>query len=351
MIPRRAVSLLAHLFVRSYTPLLVKTNFFAWPIHEAPSGFDRDRRVDLAIVPRKIPFSLCGVTPSGSPPSDRNLPHVHAILACVEHTVSTGSKGFKHNRDHAYAKLNELLKCPLNLSSIVLGVHGKDMAVWYGDRSGVIEVELAVNLSYILAALVGLANLPFERDPCVDIYRIHPSRAYKIILREEIYYGLYGKDDSVLYIADGINNRGTLVLAGIREGPLVETDHVAAFDAATDADRVAIKFSHPSVLRDVNLSLDGTTHSPDWTLEWEALHILTKFTIPHTPRLVARDEHSITTKQAREAAGLRSDRYRIRAILVTQPLADSTLRKEVKKGLEIDLRLLVCVLKDVVHGM
>jgi hypothetical protein len=76
-----------------------------------------------------------------------------------------------------------------------------------------------------------------------------------------------------------------------------------------------------------------------------------EFTIPHTPRLVAHDEHSITTKQAREAAGLRSDRYRIRTILVTQPLADSTLRKEVKKGLEIDLHLLVSVLKDVVNGM
>jgi hypothetical protein len=55
-------------------------------------------------------------------------------------------------------------------------------------------------------------------------------------------------DDSVLYVADGINSRGTLVLPGIREGPLVETDHVAAFDAATDADRFAIKFSHPSIL-------------------------------------------------------------------------------------------------------
>jgi hypothetical protein len=85
----------------------------------------------------------------------------------------------------------------------------------------------------------------FKRNPCVDIYRIHPSRAYKITLREEIYYALYGKDDSVLYVADGINSRGTLVLAGIREDPLVETDHVAAFDVATDADRVAIKFSHP----------------------------------------------------------------------------------------------------------
>jgi len=288
--------------------------------------------VDLAIVPRKIPFPLYNVTPRGSPPSDRNLPDVHAILACVEHTVSVGNKGFIHNRHHAHAKLNELLKCPLNLLSIVLGVHGKEMTIWYGDRSGVIEVELAANASYILAALVGLANLPFKPDPCVDIFRIHPSRAYKITLREEVYYGLYGKDDSVLYVADGIHSRGTLVLAGIREGPLVEIDHVAAFDAATDADRIAIKFSHPSILWDVNLSLDGYTHSPDWTLEWEALQILTEFAIPHTPR---HDEHSNSTKQVREAAGLRNDRYRIRTILVTQPLADTTLRKEVKRGSNI----------------
>jgi hypothetical protein len=225
------------------------------------------------------------------------------------------------------------------------------MTIWYGDRSGVIEVELAANASYILAALVGLANLPFKSDPCVDIYRIHPSHAYKITLREEVYHGLYGKEDSVLYVADGINSRGTLVLAGIRESPLVETDHVAAFDAATDANRVAIKFSHPSILWDVNLSLDGSTHSPDWILEWEALRILTNFTVPNTPRLVAHNEHSITTKQAREAAGLKSDRYRIRTILVTQPLADSSLRKEVKKGLDINLHLLVRVLKDVVDGM
>ena len=306
--------------------------------------------MDLAIVPRKIPFSVDNTIPSGSPPSDGNLPDVHAILACIEHTVSTGTKGLTHNRDHAYAKLNELLKCPLNLRAIVLGIHGKEMVIWYGDRSGVIEVRLAANAFYILAALVGLANLPFKRDPCVDIYRILPSRAYKITLREGIYYGLYGKDDSALYIADGINSRGTLVLAGIRDGPLVETDHVAAFDTATDEDRVAIKFTHPSIPWDVNLSLDGT-HALDWTLEWEALQILTQFNVPHTPRLVAHDEHSITTKQAREAASLRSDRYRIRTILVTQPLADSTLRKEIKRGLEIELHLLVRVLKDVVDGM
>lgn len=306
--------------------------------------------MDVAIVPRTIPFSVTGL-PDNSPPSYRNLPDVHAILACVEHTVSTGSKGFNHNRDHAYARLNELLKCPLNLGSIVLGVHGDEMAIWYGDRSGVIEVEFGAHAAYILAALVGLANLPFKRDPCVDFYQIHPTRAYKITLHEEIYYGLYGKDDSVLYIADGINSRGTLVLAGIREGPLIQTDHIVAFDAATDADRVAIKFSHPSIPWDVNLSFDGSTQSPNRILEWESLQMLSTFSIPRTPRLVAHDEHSITTKQVREAAGLRSDSYRVRTILVTQPLADSTLRKEIKKGLQMDLHQLVCVLKDVVDGM
>ena len=60
------------------------------------------------------------------------------------------------------------------------------------------------------------------------------------------------------------------------------------------------------------------------------LQILVQFAIPHTPRLVAYDEHSFTTKQARETAGLRSNR--IRTILVTQPLAVSTLRKEIKRG-------------------
>jgi len=130
-----------------------------------------------------------------------------------------------------------------------------------------------------------------------------------------------------------------------------ETDHVAAFNAATDADRVTIKFSHPSIPWDVNLSLNGSTHSPDWMLEWQALEILMKFAVPHIFKLVAHDKHLITTRQVCEAAGLRSDRYRIHTILVTQPLADSTLRKEIKKGLEIDLHLLVCVLKDVVDGM
>ena len=302
-------------------------------------------------MPRKIPFSLISTIPHNTPASPRNIPDEYAILACVEHTVSTGKGGFRHNRDHAYAKLNELLKCPLNLCFLVLGIHGADMAIWYGDRSGIIEVELATNGAYILAALVGLANLPFKRDPCVDIYRLRPTRAYKITLGQEIYYGLYGKDNSVLYAADGINSRGTLVLAGIRESPLVEVNHVAAFDAATEADRVAIKFSHPSIPWDVSLSLDGSTHSPDWTLEWQALQILTRFAVPHTPRLVAHDEHPITTRQVREAAGLRSDRYRVRTILVTQPLADSTLRKETKKGLQISLPQLVCVLRDVVNGM
>ena len=56
------------------------------------------------------------------------------------------------------------------------------MAIYDGDRNGIIEVELATNGAYILVALVGLANLPFKCDPCVDIYRLRPTRAYKITL-------------------------------------------------------------------------------------------------------------------------------------------------------------------------
>jgi hypothetical protein len=126
-------------------------------------GFDRGRRLDLAIVPRKIPFSLISTIPHDTPAFPRNIPDEYAVLACVQHTVSTGKRRFRHNRDHAYAKLNQLLKCPLNLCFLVLGIHGIDMAIWYGDRNGIIEVELATNGAYILAALLGLANIPFTR--------------------------------------------------------------------------------------------------------------------------------------------------------------------------------------------
>jgi hypothetical protein len=297
-----------------------------------------------------IPLSIVDRFAHNSPPTLRNLPDHYTILACVEHTVTGGREGYKHNRDHAYAKLNEQLKCPLNLSFIVLGVHGEDMTIWYGDRSGVIEVEIGGNGALILATLVGLASLPFQRDPCVDLYRLRPTRAYKITLAQGIYYGLYGQKDSVLYAADGINSRGTVVVAGIR-GPLVETNHVAAFDAATAADRVAIKFSYPSIPWDVSLSFAQSAPSTDWTLEWQALEILTTFAVPHTPRLVAHDEHPITTRQVREAAGLTGQRYRVRTILVTQPVANSTLRQETKDGSQTDIRQLVIVLKDVVRGM
>lgn len=86
-----------------------------------------------------------------------------------------------------------------------------------GTGVGFIEVELATNGPYIFATLVGLANLPFKRDPCVDIYRLRPTRAYKITLDQGIYYGLYGEKNSVLYAGDGINSIRTLVLGGIHE--------------------------------------------------------------------------------------------------------------------------------------
>ena len=68
--------------------------------------------MDLAIVPRKIPLSVDNIIPSGSPPSDGNLPDMHTILACIEHTVSAGSKVLKHNRDHAYAKAQRAVEVP-----------------------------------------------------------------------------------------------------------------------------------------------------------------------------------------------------------------------------------------------
>ena len=115
LINHHTVSLLADILVHSYTQILVKTSFLPVP------GFDCDCR---AYVPQKIPLSLCEFLLHKSPPSDHNLSDVHAILACVEHTVSTGSKGLAHNGDHTYTRLNKLLKCPMNLCSIVLSIHG-----------------------------------------------------------------------------------------------------------------------------------------------------------------------------------------------------------------------------------
>lgn len=106
-------------------------------MHEAPPGFDRDRRFDLAIVPRRIPISISKYILDNTRASDSNIPDEYAILACVEHTVHTGKRGFRHNQNHAYEKLNELLKCPLNLYFLVLGIHGEEMTIWYGDRSGI----------------------------------------------------------------------------------------------------------------------------------------------------------------------------------------------------------------------
>ena len=315
--------------------------------------FDHDRCLDLAIVPRNLPLSLISTIPRDMPASPFNVPDEYAVLGCAEYTVPARKGRFRHNQDYVYSKMNEMLKCPLNLFFLVLqvGIHGENTVIWYGDRNGIIKVDLGTNGTLIFAALSGLANLPFKRDPCVDIYHLQPTRAYKITLSQGIYYGLYGKDNSVLYVADGINSRGTLVLAGMRESPLIETNHVTAFDATTETDRVAIKFSHPSIPWNVNLSTDGSIHSSDWSLEWQALEILRRCNVPHTPRLVAHDVHLITTRQVREAAGLRSDRYRVRTILVTQPLADTTLQKIINKGLQIGLPELVSVLRDIVKGM
>ena len=74
------------------------------------------------------------------------------------------------------------MKCLLNLCLLVLGIHDEDMAIWYGDQGGIIEIELAINDAYILAALVGLANLPSH--PCLgDLLRITQTRQFGSICR------------------------------------------------------------------------------------------------------------------------------------------------------------------------
>ena len=321
--------------------------FFPWPEHQPPSGF-RDRRVDIAVVPRLLPLSVSIYLPPNSSPSYGNIPDIYAILACVEHTVSRGSKGSNHNKVHAYAKLNELLKCPMNLSSAVLGVHGSEMTLWYGDRGGVIEANIGSNIDFMLAVIRGLANVPFRRDPCVTVLRLLPSRIYKITLNKDTFYGLYGTGDAVIHVADGIAGKGTLVIPGIRETALISDDPVNDFNRAVDMDRVAIKFSHPSVPWEAN---PWPPNSPgDWRFEWEVLQLLEGASVRNVPKLVHHDENGTTTKLVREAAGIKSSTYRIRTILVTQPVVASTLRSAVNRGLDIPLSTLVQVLKDIIDG-
>jgi hypothetical protein len=221
--------------------------FFTWPEHLPPNGFSPDRRVDIAVVPRKLPLSMKAAIAQDSAPSPINLPDIYAILACVEHTVSPKTRGLNHNKDHAYAKLNELLKCPMNFSSIVLGIHGKEMVIWYGDRSGVIQAYIGDNHSYALTTIRGLANLAFSRDPCVTIYRVMPTRIYKVVCNNEIFYGFYGPNDDVIYVADGIAGKGTLVIPGLRGNNLLSVDPIRDFDEAAERTEWLSNFhTHPS---------------------------------------------------------------------------------------------------------
>jgi hypothetical protein len=149
-------------------------------------------------------------------------------------------------------------------------------------------------------------------------------------------------------VADSIAGNGTLVIPGIRETALISDDPVNDFNRATDMDRVAIKFSHPSVLWEANPWL---SNSPgDWKFEWEVLHLLEVANVRNVPKLVHHDENGTTTKLVREAAGIKSSTYRIRTILVTQPVVASTLQSAVKRGFDISLSTLVQVLKDIIDG-
>lgn len=318
-------------------------------MHQPPNGFPRDRRLDIAVVPRRLPLAVEGTAAPDSSPSYLNLPDIYAILSCVEHTVSSKGKGFNHNKVHAYAKLNELLKCPMNLSSVVLGVHGQEMALWYADRSGVIEAYIGNNPSYTFNTLRGLSNIALRRDPCVSIFRLTPTRTYEITMANGTFYGIYGQDDAVIYVSDGIAGKGTLVIPGLPARALTSMDPVKDFNAAKETDRVAIKFSYPSLPWELD-HLIPNAHS-EWKLEWQALQLLADAGVRNVPGLVEHDEHDKTTKEVREVVGLKCETYRIRTILVTQPVADYTLRGAIRRGLDMPLSKLIQVLKDITDGM
>jgi hypothetical protein len=234
----------------------------------------------------------------------------------------------------------------MNLSSIVLGVHGQEMSLWYADRSGVIEAYLGDNPSYTLTTIRGLSNIALQRDPCVSIFRLTPTRAYEVRLTRT-FYGIYGRDESVIYVSDGISGKGTLVIPGLHAKALTSTDLVRDYNAAEATDRVVIKFSYPSI----PWQLDHLTLNTrlEWKQEWQTLQLLANSDARNVPRLVDHDENK-STKEVRQAVGLERETYRIRTILVTQPVADSTLRGAVKRGIIIPVPTLVQVLKDITDG-
>ncbi len=312
--------------------------FIQWPSHTSPPGFQRDLRLDIATIRRdfySVPQS----------PSVSVCPDVTDIQSCIEHTVTSGSNGQSHNKDHALAKINELLKCPLNLSMIVLGIHGSGMTLWYGDRCGIVEVDLGRDKFLHKQAVLGLSNLSTLRDPCVTVHRLKPQRIYKFTLDSNVYYGVYSTKGETLYIADGIACRGTLVILGHRATAFFD-DAEAGFGRAPDSEIVAIKISHPPMPWTTEfLQQDHTVDV--WKLEWQVLQSLNANGVRNVPELVDHIEHASSTKMIRQTVGLQDKRHRTRTILVTRPLVGLTLQK-MERG--IKLPELVQVMKDVIDG-
>src|ERR1700722_13964261 len=310
--------------------------FLQWPSH----------RLDIAAIRRDVSSALANIMPQSE--SSPVCPDVSAIPPCIEHPVISGGNGPRHNMQHAKGKINELLKCPLNMSIIVLGLHGSGTTLWYADRCGLIEVDLGNDKSLQRRAVLGLSNCSAHHDPYVTVHRLHPHRIYKFNLRNNVYYGICGPGDEPLYVADGIASRGTLVLPGVRATAFVNDD-TAGFTRALDLDIVAIKLSHPSVswATEFPHRVDNTADA--WELEWQVLWLLEKHKVRYVPTLVDHFEHDFSTKTVREAMGLQDQRHRTRTILVTQPLADSTLQKAIECGIE--LSMLVQVMKDIIDGM
>jgi Fungal protein kinase len=291
----------------THESFLLQDIFIRWP--------SPDDRLDIAVIPRDHPAS------ASQSQTNPICPDSTDIQSCVEHTVISGSYGYKHNKQHAYANINELLKCPMNISFIALGIHGSGMTLWYADRCGIIEVDLGTNKSLQIQAVRGLSNASPLRDPCVSVHSLEPRRIYEFRLHANIYYGLYGSQGEPLYSADGIACRGTLVLTGFRT-----TAHAS--------EMLAIKLSYPSV------HTAGT-----WVFEWQILQSLKTCGVRNVPELIDHIEHNVSTNSVREAVGLQDNR--IRAILITQPIAQITLQAIEN---DIELSMLVQVMKDVIDG-
>jgi hypothetical protein len=309
-----------------------KDVFVCWPLHAAPDGFARDCRLDIAVIPRDHPASAASQSQTNP-----ICPDYTDIQSCVEHTVTSGSGGCNHNKQHAYAKINELLKCPMNISFIALGIHGSGMTLWYADRCGIIEVDLGINKSLQNQAVRGLSNASPLRDPCVSVHSVEPHRIYEfqVRLHTNIYYGVYGSQGEALYTADGIACRGTLVLTGLRR-----TAHAS--------EMLAIKLSYPSAPWATQFPYEADYTAGTWEFEWQVLRSLKVCGVRNVPELIDHIEHNVFTKSVREAVGLQDNRHRrTRTILITQPLAQGTLRAIEN---DIELSMLVQVMKDVIDG-